>query len=71
MSKELVQEKEFDITELVEALSLEDELKLDKDIRGWLQTPPVQLKDYGYEPDSEQEYFAFLNKISNYHLTER
>lgn len=71
MSKELEQEKEFDITELVE-LSLEDELELDNDIREWLQKPSVQLKEYGFEePDSEGEYFEFLNEISDYYLTER
>lgn len=63
MSKELVQEREFDITELVEVLSLEDELELDNDIREWLKKPSVQLKEYGFkEPDSEGEYFEFLMK---------
>ncbi|WP_071458429.1 hypothetical protein [Bacillus massilinigeriensis] len=71
MRKKFEQEKDIDITELVEAFSLDDEIELDNDIREWLQTPSVQLKDYGYEPDSEREYFAFLNEISDYHLTER
>ncbi|MEC1723094.1 hypothetical protein [Schinkia azotoformans] len=70
MSKGIVQEKDIDITELVEAFSLDDEIELDNDIREWLQTPPVQLKDFGYEPDSEGEYFAILNEISEY-LMER
>ncbi|KIY22554.1 MULTISPECIES: hypothetical protein [Bacillaceae] len=71
MSKELVQEKEFDITELVEVLSLEDELEMDNDIREWLHTPIVQLKEYGFsEPDSQEEYIAMLQDLSSY-LMER
>lgn len=70
MSKGLEQEKEFDITELVEVLSLDDELELDNEIREWLQAPPVKLRDYGFESEREEEYFATLNEISEY-LMER
>ncbi|MFT4413346.1 hypothetical protein ACLM5H_05755 [Fredinandcohnia humi] len=70
MSNVFEQEKDTDIIELVEVLSFDD-MELDNDIREWLQTPPVQLKDYGFgEPDSEGEYFAILNEISEY-LMER
>ena len=69
MSNVFEQEKDTDITELVEVLSFAD-IEMDNDIREWLQTPPVQLKDFGYESDSEGEYFAILNEISEY-LMER
>lgn len=70
MSKELVQEKEFDITELTEVIPFDD-AELDNDIREWLQKPPVQLKEYGFgEPDSEKEYLAMLEELSS-HLMER
>lgn len=65
MSNVFGQEKKTDIIELVEVLSFED-LEMDNDIREWLQTPPVKLQNYGYEPDSEEEYFAILNEISEY-----
>jgi len=72
MSEGFEQEKGTDITELAEEVISFDELELDNDIREWLQTPPVKLQDYGFgEPDSEEEYFAILNEISDYHLTER
>lgn len=66
-----MQEKDADIIELMKDVLTLDDLEMDKDIREWLQTPSVQLKEYGYEPDSEREYFVFLNEISDYHLTER
>lgn len=71
MSKGIEQEKEIDIIELVEVLSLDAELELDNDIREWLQAPPVKLQDYGFEAEREDEYFATLNEISDYYLTER
>ena len=72
MSKGFEQEKDTDINELAEEVLSFDDLELDNDIREWLQTPPVQLKEYGYEEvDSEEEYFAILNEISDYYLTER
>ena len=70
MSNVFEQEKDTDIIELVEVLSFDD-MELDNDIREWLQKPPVKLQGYGFsEPDSEMEYFAILNKISEY-LMER
>lgn len=69
MSNVFEQEKGTDITELVEVLSFDD-TELDNDIREWLQKTPVKLQDYGFEPDSEGEYFAILNEISEY-LMER
>jgi len=71
MSKGIEQEKEIDIIGLVEVLSLDAELELDNDIREWLQAPPVKLQDYGFEAEREEEYFATLNEISDYYLTER
>lgn len=68
MSKRFEQEKDTDITELVEVLSFNAELELDNDIREWLQTPPVKLQNYGYEVEREEEYFATLNEISEYLL---
>ncbi len=70
MSNVFEQEKDKDIIELVEVLSL-DEIELDNDIREWLQTPSVKLQDYGFEAEREEEYFSILNEISDYHLTER
>lgn len=63
------QEKETDINELM-GVFLFDDVELNDDIRERLQAPPVQLKDFGYEPDSEGGYFAILNEISEY-LMER
>ncbi|MFO1443304.1 hypothetical protein KDN24_08785 [Bacillus sp. Bva_UNVM-123] len=71
MSKGFQQEKDIEITELVEVLSLDDELELDNNIRVWLQTKPVKLQDYGFVADREEEYFAILNEISDYYLEER
>lgn len=71
MCEGIEQEKDIDITELVEEISSFDDLEMDSDIREWLQTPPVQLKEYGFEADREEEYFAILNEISDYYLTER
>jgi len=68
MNKGFKQEKEIDITELMEVLSFNAELELDNDIREWLQTPPVKLQNYGYEVEREEEYFATLNEISEYLL---
>ena len=70
MSKVLEQEKDNVITELAEVLSLQEELELDNDILGWLQTPPVKLQDYGFDADREEEYFLILNELSEY-LMER
>ena len=71
MSKGIEQEKEIDIIELVEVLSLDAELELDNDIREWLQTPPVQIKNFGFdEVDKEDEYNAIEEELSNY-LMER
>lgn len=65
MSKEFEQEKGTDITELAEEVFTLEDLELDNDIHEWLQTPPVQLKEYGFgEPDSEEEYYALLNELS-------
>lgn len=72
MSKGFEQEKEIDIIELAEEVLFFDDLEMDNDIREWLQTPPVQLKEYGFsEAECEGEYFEILNEISDYHLTER
>ncbi|MBO1513554.1 hypothetical protein [Metabacillus bambusae] len=71
MSNEIMQEKEADINELVEEVLFLEDLEMDKDIREWLQTPTVQLKEYGFgEPDSEKEYLAMLEELSS-HLMER
>lgn len=71
MSKGIKQEKDTKITELAEEVLTFDDLEMDRDIREWLQTPPVQLKEYGFEEaDSEEEYFAILNEISDYYLKE-
>jgi len=72
VNKGFEQEKDTDITELAEEVLIFDELEMDNDIREWLQTPPVQLQEYGVEEvDREETYFAILNEISDYHLTER
>jgi hypothetical protein len=72
MSKRFEQEKDTDITELAKEVLSFDDLEMDNDIHEWLQTPPVQLKKYGFEEvDREEEYFAILNEISDYYLTER
>lgn len=71
MSNEIMQEKDADINELVEEVLFFENLEMDNDIRGWLQTPTVQLKEYGFgEPDSEKEYLAMLEELSS-HLMER
>ncbi|MEI2368002.1 hypothetical protein [Niallia circulans] len=70
MSNEIMQEKDTDINELVEKVLFLEDLEMDNDIREWLQEPPVQLKNYGFEADREEEYFAMLNEISEY-LMER
>lgn len=66
-----MQEKDADITELVEEVLFLEDLEMDNDIREWLQTPTVQLQDYGVEAEREEEYFAILNEISDYYLAER
>lgn len=72
MSKGFQQEKDIDITELAEEIVNFDDLEMENDIREWLRTPPVQIKDYGFgEADGEEEYYALLNELSDYHLTER
>lgn len=71
MSNEIMQEKDADINELVEEVLFLEDLEMDKDIREWLQTPTVQMKEYGIsEPDSEEEYYAMLHELSSY-LMER
>lgn len=71
MSNEIMQEKEEDINELVEEVLFLEDLEMDNDIREWLQTPTVQLKEYGFfEPNSEEEYLAMLEELSS-HLMER
>ncbi|WP_108671808.1 hypothetical protein [Peribacillus acanthi] len=71
MSNVFEQEKDAGITELMKVFPFED-VELDDDIREWLQQiPSIQIKDYGFdEPDSEEEYFAILNEITEY-LMER
>lgn len=71
VSNEIMQEKDADITELVEEVLFLEDLEMDNDIREWLQTPTVQLQDYGVEAEREEEYFAILNEISDYYLAER
>ncbi|NRG28102.1 hypothetical protein HRF69_13340 [Bacillus circulans] len=71
MSNKIMQEKDADITELVEEVLFLEDLEMDNDIREWLQTPTVQLQDYGVEAEREEEYFAILNEISDYYLAER
>ncbi|NRD78552.1 hypothetical protein HPT25_14405 [Bacillus sp. BRMEA1] len=64
MSKGYEQEKDTEIAEFADVLPIDD-VELDNDIREWLQTPPVQLKEYGFgEPDSEEDYYALLNELS-------
>ena len=71
VSNEIMQEKDADINELVEEVLFLEDLEIDNDIREWLQTPTIQLKEYGFgEPDSEKEYFAMLEELSS-HLLER
>lgn len=71
VSNEIMQEKDADINELVEEVLFLEDLEMDNDIREWLQTPTVQLKEYGFgEPDSEKEYLAMLEELSS-HLMER
>ena len=66
MNKRLGQETDFELLEMVEVDDIDD------GILEWLQqTPPVKIKEYGFsEPDSEEEYLAILNEISEY-LMER
>ena len=71
MSNEIMQEKDTDINELVEEVLFLEDLEMDNDIREWLQTPPVQLQEYGFEADREEGDFAILIEISDYYLTER
>jgi hypothetical protein len=71
MSKGFEQGKDIEITELAEEILSFDDLKMDNDIREWLQAPSVKLQCYGVEADREEEYFSILNEIYNYYLTER
>ena len=71
MNKGYRQEMDTDITKLTEEVIPFDDLEMDNDIREWLQTPPVQMKEYGFgEPDSEEEYYAMMEELSSY-LIER
>ncbi|MFB6469508.1 hypothetical protein ACE38V_22505 [Cytobacillus sp. Hz8] len=70
MSKGFEEEKDADINELVEEVLFLEDLEMDNDIREWLQTPTVQLKEYGFEAEREEEYFAMLEELSSY-LIER
>ncbi|KIN51147.1 hypothetical protein [Bacillus subtilis] len=71
MSNEIMQEKDADINELVEEVLFLEDLEMDKDIREWLQTPPIQLKEYGFEEvDREEEYQVLQETMSDY-LMER
>jgi hypothetical protein len=69
MGKGFDQKTDTNIAELAEEVLSLDDLEMDNDIREWLQTTPVQLQEYGFEAESEEEYFAILNEISEY-LTE-
>lgn len=71
MSKGFEQEKDTDITELTEEVLTLDDLEMDKDIREWLQTPSVQLKEHEFEEvDREEEYEVLQETMSDY-LMER
>ena len=71
MSKGFEQKKDTDMTELAEEVLTLDDLEMDKDIREWLQTPSVQLKEYGFgEVDREEEYEVLWETMSDY-LMER
>ena len=70
VGNEIMQEKDADVTVLVEEVLFLEDLEIDNDIRELLQTPTVQLQDYGVEAEREEEYFAILNEISEY-LMER
>lgn len=71
MSRGFEQEKDTDITELTEEVLILEDLEIDNDIREWLQTPLVQLKEFGFgEPDSEEEHNAMLKELSS-HFMER
>lgn len=70
MNKVKVQESDVEITEIVEAISIDD-VDISDEIREWLQTPPVQIKNFGFdEVDREDEYNAIEEELSNY-LMER
>ncbi|MED3575843.1 hypothetical protein [Cytobacillus praedii] len=71
MSKGFQKEKNIDITELAEEVITLNAVEFNNDIREWLHTPSVKLQNYGFEAEREEEYFAILNEISDYHLTER
>jgi len=71
MNKGFEQEENTDMTELAKEVLTFDDLELDKDIREWLQTPPVKLKEYGLEDvDREEEYQVLQETMSDY-LMER
>lgn len=71
MSIEYKQEKDTDIAEMAEEVLTLDDLEMDKDIREWLQTPSVQLKEYGFEEvEREEEYLVLQETMSDY-LMER
>lgn len=62
MNKVLEQDSGIENIVMVEVVEFND---IDDDIREWLQTPHVQLKDYGFgKPDSEEEYYALLDELS-------
>lgn len=69
MNKGFEQEKDTDMTELAEDVLTLDDLEMDKDIREWLQTPSVQLKEYGFEEvDREEEYQVLKETMSDYFM---
>lgn len=71
MNNEIMQEKDEDINELVEKVLFLEDIEMDNDIREWLQTPTVQLKEYGFEEvDREEEYQILQETMSDY-LMER
>ena len=70
MNKVKVQESDVEITEIVEAISIDD-VDISDEIREWLQSPAVQIKNFGFdEVDREDEYNAIEEELSNY-LMER
>lgn len=72
MSKGFEQGEDSVITELTKEIVSFDDLETDNDIREWIQTRPLQIKEYGFsEAVNEEECIAILNVISDYYLNER
>ncbi|MEI0739036.1 hypothetical protein VQ056_24385 [Paenibacillus sp. JTLBN-2024] len=71
MSIEYKQEKDTDIAEIAEEVLTFDDLEMDKDIREWLQTPSVQLKEYGFEEVEREEEYQVLQETMSDYLMER